>query len=359
MDTITHMVAGALTPLAFKNAPKTRMLTLFGIVCGEFPDIDILAGKSPEALLSFHRGITHAIVMQPVFAFVLALAFHWSLKKSDTKGEWTFARTWSVALLALLIHLFLDCMTTFGTQIFLPFSGYRVALPAMYIIDLAMTLPLLALWFILLKRGGNATPDEKRTFPARAGLVWILCYPLLCLGINYAATASLAERYAAQGNALGISRIELSPEPFAPLNWKVVGVADGEYHMARLFVPSPGNLLHFTPYPRLSPSLWRKLCETEPLFRIYDNFTTYPVQGDFQEQDGTTVYTFRDVRYEATLPRLMKRVGRDDGIFLMQVRMAPGGELLAHRFLHRGRDAAATPWKPFANATPAQPEPTL
>lgn len=345
MDSLTHLVAGALTPLAFKNAPKTRALTVFGIVCGQFPDIDVLAGNNPEAFLSIHRGYTHALVLQPLFALGLALLFHRLLKKGDEDGVWTFGKTWSVALLALVIHIFLDCMTTFGTQIFLPFSDLRVALPAMYIVDLLLTLPLLAVWFIVLRRGGSRAPERLRAIPARSALAWLVCYPLAALALNHTLAARLEAVYAVPGNPLGITRVELSPEPFSPLNWKVVGIAPDKYHMASLFLLRPGREPVFTAHNRVTPSLWAKLQREEPLFSIYAKFATYPLQTVSGESGGTATYTFRDMRYDTTLPELMAAVGRTDGLFLMQAKVTAAGELAAYRFLKRGREGAVTPWR--------------
>lgn len=348
MDTFTHLVAGALTPLAFKNAPKTRALTVFGIVCGQFPDIDVIAGSNAEAFLSIHRGYTHALALQPIFALGLALVFHRLLKKGDANGTWSFGKTWSVALLALLIHIFLDCMTTFGTQIFLPFSDMRVALPAMYIVDLLLTLPLLAVWIFILRRGGSGAPERARVFPARSALAWLLCYPLMALALNHALAARLEMIYAARGNPLGITRVELSPEPFAPLNWKVVGIAPDKYHMARLFLPRAGSELVFTAHDRVTSPLWEKLQQEEPLFSVYAKFVTYPLQTVSAESGGNATYTFRDMRYEATLPKLMAAVGRTDGLFLMQAKLTAAGELVAYRFLKRGREETVTPWRVFS-----------
>lgn len=345
MDSVTHLVAGALTPLAFKNAPKTRVLTLFGIICGEFPDIDILAGHTAETILAFHRGITHSLVVQPVFALLLAAVFHRFLKKGDEKNAWTFAKTWAVALLALYIHLFLDCMTTFGTQIFLPFSHYRVALPAMYIIDLSLALPLIAVWVCILRRGGSKAPAEKRAPAARKALAWLFVYPLLALCLNVTAAHSLEKRYAFAGNDRGITRVELSPEPFAPLNWKAVGVSRAAYHMALFFVPDWGAALQFTAFTRPAPELVRKLRHAIPLFAMFDDFTSYLWVRQVAAGDGETLYVFKDVRYEASLPRLAAAVGRSDGLFIMEVRVdRENGAIRGYRFLRRGRLAPEIPW---------------
>ena len=346
MDSVTHLLAGALTPMAFKRAPKTRMMLLFGIICGEFPDIDVLAGKSAENILAFHRGITHALVVQPFFALLLALVFHWLVKKGDRSGKWTFINTWSVALLALLLHLFLDCMTTFGTQIFLPFSDFRVALPAMFIIDLSMTLPLLAILVVILAKGylSPASPASEKTglCLSRAGMAWLIAYPILALTLNYTFATQLTKEYARPGNPEGITQVELTPEPFAPLNWKAVGIAPDRYYMGRFFLPAPGRDIQLTAYTQPG-ALFKDAQETIPLFRIFKNFTTYTFERVTHEGEYT-VHTYADVRYETTLPDLLKAVGRSDSLFLMQLKTHEDA-IIAYRFLHRGNEAATTPWE--------------
>ncbi len=349
MDSVTHLVAGALTPMAFKNAPRTRVMVLFGILCGELPDIDVIVGKSPEAILAFHRGITHSLAAQPLLALAMALIFHRLIKKGDADGSWTFAKTWFVALLALLIHLFLDCMTTFGTQIFLPFSDIRVALPAMYIIDLSLTLPLIAALLFILYKGGlspvSPAPEKTRLRFARGALCWLFAYPGLALCRTYALAADLASRYARPGNERGIVSVELSPEPFAPLNWKVIAIAPDTYYMGRLSLLHPAGEMVFTAYDRPDPALWETLRHDIGLFRLYGQFVTYPFLTVNPDGDGGEIDTFADVRYEATMPELMAAVGRADGIFLMQAKRK-NGRVTAYRFLYRGRDAATTPWEP-------------
>jgi hypothetical protein len=48
MDSLTHLVAGALTPLAFRGAPKRAAVVAFGICAGELPDMDVFFGASIE-----------------------------------------------------------------------------------------------------------------------------------------------------------------------------------------------------------------------------------------------------------------------------------------------------------------------
>ena len=76
MDTLTHCVAGGLTPLLFKRAPKRTALIWFGIAAGELPDIDFFFGSgTPEGLMLIHRGLTHSLFLQPFLTLALVVPF--------------------------------------------------------------------------------------------------------------------------------------------------------------------------------------------------------------------------------------------------------------------------------------------
>ena len=352
MDTLTHLVAGALTPLAFKDAPKSRLLIPFGILCGELPDIDIVAGSSAEAFLSIHRGMTHALAVQPFSALLMALLFHRLLKRGDHAGSWTFGKTWLVAFLALLIHLYLDCMTTFGTRIFLPFSDYRVAIPGMFIVDVLLTLPILFLLLTVLARGGSKTPPFRRLFPARAALAWILLYPLLSFGVGQASVAWLSRQYVDEAEERGIRRIHLTPEPFAPFNWKLVAEqGDGEYLLAPFSVLRLDEMREFAIYERVDPVVWGRLQAKLSLAMMYAEFASFPVVAEHRpargdDPEGThSVLVVEDLRYVQFWKKTLDFFGRSDGIFLFEVCLDADEEPLAWRFLQRGNDRTGTPWR--------------
>lgn len=350
MDSLTHVVSGALTPMMFKGTPRTRRFVIFGMLCGSLPDIDMLAGKSPEAILSIHRGITHALIIQPALALVMALIFYKTLKKDDTTGAVSFFRIWLIALSALLIHVFLDCMTTFGTQIFLPFSQYRVSLPAMFIVDPLLTVPLLVLLVLVVTRNKRPDAAERALRVSRGALVWLVAYPCLCLGVNYLFAHQLAQQYAMPGNQYHIETIELCPEPLAPFNWKVIGKSKDTYYMSRLLLPAMDRELHFSAHDRPDQALWTLLREKEPVFALYANFVSFPVQNVYMQPNGERRVVFRDLRYDSTMPQLMAKLGRSDGLFIMHTQLDADGYPRGWRFLYRGKDAANMPEQPFAAA---------
>ncbi|MEM6722439.1 MAG: metal-dependent hydrolase [Bacteroidota bacterium] len=61
------------------------------------------------------------------------------LGKSASWRDWSWLFFWSV-----FTHPLLDCFTTYGTQIFLPFSDYRVSLSTISVADPIYTFPFLA-----------------------------------------------------------------------------------------------------------------------------------------------------------------------------------------------------------------------
>ena len=67
------------------------------------------------------------------------------LDKEPTHAQWSWMFFW-----AILTHWFIDACTSYGTQIFEPFSSYRVSFNNIAIIDPLYTLPLLLSLIILL-----------------------------------------------------------------------------------------------------------------------------------------------------------------------------------------------------------------
>lgn len=234
MDSLTHCVAGSLTPFLFAKAPKRAALILFGAFAGQLPDIDaFFSSGTPEGLMAIHRGVTHAIVWQPflMLAYVVPWYIFFCCQKEQTPPPLSNAAQspssfrpslWllcGIALFAQYIHLFLDSVTTFGTQIFLPLSSYRVALPGMFIVDFFLLIPLLLLVIFAWRKSPSfSSPWSSKTRTlAHIGLAWLILYPLGNLGINHALTLAYAKEY-----AVSPRQVTVFTEPFSPFVWKKV-----------------------------------------------------------------------------------------------------------------------------------------
>lgn len=392
MDTVSHLVAGALTPIAFRRAPRRAALVVFGILAGELPDIDIFfGGGSPQALFTLHRGITHALVWQPIMALMLVLPWYCILERNapgvpqlpgisgGTGMPPTFAHgmpgdasaparfglgaLFCAALLALYVHIYLDCMTTFGTRIFLPFSDMRVGFASMFIVDLLLTLPAGALLIAALVQkpeyltaspgsghGAASSPafSGRARFLARLALGWMLIYPLCNLAGNTLFAQFLSPRLAQGKDA----RLELITEPFSPFVWKAV-IDDGpSWRMGTVFLASGGNTGDMRSYAKADPALLRRISGELPVFAEFVPFCDFmtqetrpaPAQANKAYGVPVTEYTFSDLRYVISPQSPARTFGRTDTNFIMEVRMSPAGHVLAWRFLQRGA-RSDVPWQ--------------
>jgi inner membrane protein len=279
-------------------------------------------------------------------------------------GAFSFGRMYLVALVGVAIHIYFDWMTSFGTMIFLPFSSMRAALPALFIIDPVLTLPVLILFILALRAAPDIIPAKagdstgfafvsaKSQKLARIGLAWILFYPLLCLGVNAMLTARLTPSFTAPQTA---SRLILMTEPLSPFVWKAI-VDDGPtYRMSTLFplwhlgLPDTEKELLFS---KPDPQLYDALMRQNALFDQFRDFSPLMVQlqrpvsptVQLDHKEPVSEYAFVDLRYIISPDSPARWFGRTDPIFMLEARVNPSGALLAYRFLKRGHDAGNTPW---------------
>ncbi|MCF8275477.1 MAG: metal-dependent hydrolase [Flavobacteriales bacterium] len=144
MDSLTQIVLGAAVGEAVLGKKVGNKALLWGAVAGTIPDLDVLyikligGGAIDEIVL--HRGISHSILFAIVMAPILGWLVNWLYRKqpeADYKG-WTWLFFWSI-----FTHPLLDCLTTYGTQLFLPFSDHRVSIASVFVVDLFYTVPFL------------------------------------------------------------------------------------------------------------------------------------------------------------------------------------------------------------------------
>lgn len=382
MDSLTHLAAGVLTPLAFPRTPVRAAVIGFGIAIGELPDMDFIFGVAPEARLVLHRGITHALFWQPVFVLLAVLPFYiWlQCKKPELRefsgeasgpgpafasnGAPDFFTMYLMALAGVLIHLYLDSFTTFGTQIFLPFSDYRAGLPAMYIVDMLFTVPLCIFMAMALRarpdivayspasceradtRRGVAVVSEKGRRLALAGLAWALLYPLAALGVNCLATSAYATRLAPSGS------LRLLPEPLSPFLWKAVVDEGDSYRVGTLNLFAPDGDAIQARYRKPDPAVYAALRGQVPIFGLFSKFCSYMVQKERPVsplvQAGYSMplreFVFVDIRYVLSQDSPARLVGLGEPYFVLEARVNDSGALAAWRFLLRGEADRDVPW---------------
>lgn len=177
MDSITQAALGAAIGEATLGRKIGNKAAILGAIVATIPDLDVLLTPLFSELqrISLHRGYSHSIL----FCFLGAFLFAWVCSKLQwTKGV-TFLKLWFFNFLALFTHVLLDTFTSYGTQLFLPISDWRVSLDSISIIDPVYTLPLLAGVGLSIYLFNKA--DKRRGLPNQIGLIISSLYLLFTL----------------------------------------------------------------------------------------------------------------------------------------------------------------------------------
>lgn len=228
MDSLTQIVLGAAVAEATLGKKIGNKALLWGGIAGTIPDLDVfyikLIGGGAIEEIVLHRGISHSITFAVLMAPVLGWLVHWLYRK---KNEASFLQWTNLFFWAIFTHPLLDCLTTYGTQLFLPFSDYRVTIASVFIVDFFYTVPFLlsviAVSFI------NRTNGWRRKINY-LGLALSSAY-LLVGFINKQVATSVFERSLASDP----DKKELAFVGVTPLNivlWYAVAETDSAFHIA-------------------------------------------------------------------------------------------------------------------------------
>lgn len=312
MDTLTHALSGALLARATAGMEKPALplgrRVLVGGLVAAFPDLDVVASWiSPLSYLYHHRGITHSLVMLPLWTLLLAWLFALIWRRGP--GWKTYV---PVVALSLAVHIAGDWITNFGTMIFAPLSDFRHGLGTTFIIDL---------WFSgIIVAGLVASLIWRQSRkPAVAGLAVLAAYVVLQYALLQQAVAFGADYAAKQG--LRDVRVTALPRPVSPLNWMVIVESAEGYRYSqvnllrkqpRLPMPGDGFIARLDmAYQPLNQAQWdfdvrygagsgraiaRAVFE-HPDFAFFRWFSAYPALHRIDvDQDSLCVW-FKDLRF--------------------------------------------------------------
>jgi len=175
MDPFTHAAAGAALGEAVLGRRLGNKAAAYGAVLGITPDIDYLVAIffSDAAQLNIHRTYTHSLL-----ALVLVmLLMGWVLRKrypgTQREPPVRFRQGSLLAGLAYGSHLLLDVMTSYGVQLFRPFSDTPIALYNISILDPAVLLPLAVGVLVALRLHRT---NHRRRWVNAAGLTLAALY---------------------------------------------------------------------------------------------------------------------------------------------------------------------------------------
>jgi inner membrane protein len=316
LDTLTHALSGAL--LARATAPAVaragdlapRQRIALGTVAAAFPDADIVfAWISPLSYLYNHRGITHSLLLMPLWAIVLGVLCAWLLRRDLTR--WRACA--GVIMLGIGVHILGDLITSYGTMVFAPLSNARYAWSTTFIIDL---------WFSgIIVAGLVASALLRRSrLPAVAAGCVLVAY----VGFQYVLQQRAIEFGAQYARAAGVRDAEVSaqPRPVSPFNWMVVVREQDRYHYSLVSlsrseppVPSadPGFIERLgAAYMPLAQAAWQQATRygdnaedqklareawQQPQFGFYRWFAEYPAFSRIERGNPSECVWFEDLRF--------------------------------------------------------------
>jgi inner membrane protein len=140
MDPITHFALGAVVAQSLSPRSIKKHTVWVAGLAAMLPDIDVVFKTSHDVLGhgDLHRSFTHSILFMPVGAAIAAGLFS-ALPRFKNRFKEIF--TWS--LLGYATHAFLDACTSYGTQLYWPFSDARASWNFIAIVDPLYSVPLL------------------------------------------------------------------------------------------------------------------------------------------------------------------------------------------------------------------------
>lgn len=235
MDSLTHALLGAAIGESVLGRETGKKVLAAGAFTALVPDIDVFLGlfMSDIDKLVFHRGITHSFVFiiftSPLLGWLCrrADAFLSRRKASSRPASASFLQWTFLALITQLSHILLDSFTSYGTQIYLPFTSEAIALSTISIIDPLFTLPLLL--------AVSALSLLRRGLPFRH-LISTVALLLSCLYLGGTIINKLyVEKQfmnAFSEAGIEVAKTDIKPTLFNNLLWRGIGREQGTdvYH---------------------------------------------------------------------------------------------------------------------------------
>ncbi|MCP4915004.1 MAG: metal-dependent hydrolase [Oligoflexia bacterium] len=228
MDPISQATFGASWALSAQKKdskrPRIRRALMFGCVTGMAADLDVLIRSQTDSLLSleFHRQFTHSLIFTPVGALICCFFLNrlFRFYKKFPQRE-SFKQDYFVCFMAYLSHGLLDAATSYGTQLYWPFTNYRESFDIISIIDPIFT-SMLILGLVLTAVKSNVI--YTRVFLAA-------CFAYFGLGFvqQHRAKASIHELAKERGHIP--ERLTVKPSLGNLLLWKSVYTYEGTYYV--------------------------------------------------------------------------------------------------------------------------------
>lgn len=245
MDSLTQIVLGAAVGEVMLGKKIGNKALLFGAIAGTIPDLDVVLNlftDDPISKIRIHRSYSHSMFTH----FVLALPLTW-LSLRWSKAEISKMRWYWFWFLGLFTHALLDCCTTYGTRLFLPFTDYQVAFNNVSVVDPLYTIPFLLILATCM--------FIKRHNPKRIKIAWVSIaisslYMLFTFFFKYTAYQKLQNHFTQTHPNVSNTQMQTSPTIFNALLWAGMVHNQDSMWVAEYSIIAPQVPIHWRGYPR-------------------------------------------------------------------------------------------------------------
>jgi inner membrane protein len=328
---LTHALSGAL--LACATAARIsrpdqlplRTRILAGFTAAAVPDIDFaLRVFGILRYLNEHQGLTHSLVMLPLWAWLLAWLF-----SRISKGRYRWQAFYGICAGSIAIHIGADLITAYGTKLLAPLSDRRFSLALSFVID-----PYFSTIIILGLLGAGLSPQRR--------LIPIAAFAILAAYIGFQAElrqrALDAARFHALGSSMPAAPIHALPQPFSPFKWMLLIETKEGYDVATIDLltqRSSGNpdsqasaawtsyhLFGDTPeQTALARTAWK-----HPALAPFREFAVFPALDSIESGPNQTCAWFVDLRFllPGSAPSFRYGLCRDTGGNHWRLERKPG-----------------------------------
>ena len=240
------------------------------------------------------------LITLPLAGYLLYRLHRYYWKIDPGPVQTTFKQWYWLFFLALATHWLLDCFTAFGTQIFQPFSDYRVSFDNIAVVDPLYTVPFLICLIIASNRKRNT---RGRAIANWLGIGISSAYMLLTL-VNKMHVDNVFEK-ALVNRGIERERCRTTPTIFNNLLWACTAEGKDNYYAGQYSIFDTDPNLHYLSVIPKQDSV-HQLLKAEREYQILEWFANgylaaFPVDSVIYLSDirfggmGDTIRDYKDL----------------------------------------------------------------
>ncbi|HNQ11950.1 MAG TPA: metal-dependent hydrolase [Bacteroidia bacterium] len=295
MDSLTQIVLGAAVGEMVLGKKLGNKALLLGAIGGTLPDMDVLSNfinDDPVEQLRVHRAYSHSAFVHLLVSFPLMyLSKKWSKSEISSRRWYLF---WSTVLVS---HALLDCCTTYGTRLLLPFTNYQVAFNNISVIDPLYTIPFLIFLLVMMffKR-----ESKTRKMLLMAGVVLSSLYMVFTFALKFQAHRMFSQSL--KKNQLNYDNLNSTPTILNSILWSATAFNNDSIYLAEYSFLKNEEPIQWIGFARNEKDIQAFDCDDLQTVKWFadGSYFAIPHQGD-----SLTFFAikFGRMRYDVTVPR--------------------------------------------------------